>query len=198
MGMMKKMTAMMLSVILLCAACGALAETAALPAYVYTGEDPIEGAIADMLAESGRGEDFLTEPGYVMIPCVIIHRTEMEGDARAKVYCTLWVMNYVLRGEVLETLSGGETAAVVTLEQADGVWKVTALAEAGEGSEYVRDVEHFAGGDKELEQLYFAGEDLGTEGNEAIRNRFIRDYAEANDLAVTAWQDFGWDPVPLQ
>ena len=35
------------------------------------------------------------------------------------------------------------------------------------------------------------------EPQEEIRIRYIREYAEACGLAVTAYKDYGWDPIEL-
>ena len=149
---------------------GAVTNEPGLPAYAYSGDDPIEGAIADYLAGNERAKEYLTEPGYVTIPCPIIHKTEMIDDTHA---------------------------AVIMLENADSRWQVTAMEEAGDGEDYVEDIERFADGDQELADQYFAGADLGAEANQAIRTRFIKAYVEANGLNITAYQDYGWEPVKL-
>lgn len=168
-----------------------------LPAYTYSGDNLIEGAIADYLAANERAKEYLTEPGYVTIPCPIIHKTEMIDNAHAKVYGSFWILNYVRRGETLFNISGGEYPAVIMLENADGRWQVTAMEGAGDGEDYVEDIERFANGDQELVDQYFAGADLGAEANQAIRTRFIKAYVEANGLNITAYQDYGWKPVEL-
>ena len=176
---------------------GAVTNEPGLPAYAYSGDDPIEGAIADYLAGNERAKEYLTEPGYVTIPCPIIHKTDMIDDTHAKVYGSFWILNYVRRGETLFNISGGEYPAVIMLENADSRWQVTAMEEAGDGEDYVADIERFADGDQELADQYFAGADLGAEANQAIRTRFIKAYVEANGLNITAYQDYGWEPVKL-
>ena len=174
-----------------------VSEEAGLSAYAYTGEDPIEGAVADYLAANERAREYLTEPGYVTIPCPIIHKTEMIDAAHAKVYGSFWILNYVRQGEILFNISGGEYPAVIMLENADGRWQVTSMEEAGDGEDYVEDIVRFADGDQELEDQYFAGADLGAEANQAVRTKFIKAYVEANGLNITAYQDYGWEPVKL-
>ena len=88
-----------------------------LPVYSYTGDDPIEGAIANALARDERAEMYKTEPGYVTIPCAIIFRTELTDDTHAKVYGDFWILNYVKRGNVLENISGGEYPGIIMLEK---------------------------------------------------------------------------------
>ena len=61
---------------------------------------------------------------------------------------------------------------------------------------YVADIKRFADGDSDLEAKYFAAEDL--KANQEIRTQFIKAYVEGNDLEITAYQDYGWDPIPLK
>ena len=169
-----------------------------MPAYTYSGDDLIEGAIAAYLASDERANEYLTEPGFVSIPCPIIHKIEMVSDAEAKVYGSFWIMNYVKRGEVLFNISGGEFPAVITLKNVDGQWQVSDMETAGDGDDYAADIKRFAAGDSKLEEKYFAGSDLGKEANQAVRMQFIKAYVDANGLNITAYQDYGWDPIELK
>ncbi len=168
-----------------------------LPAYSYTGDNPIEGAIVNTVLTDGHADLFRKEPGSVAIPCPIILKTVMNDETHAKVYGNFWILIYVKQGDILFNISGGENPAVVTLENTDGEWRVSAMEEAGDGDEYVADINRFADGDKELEEQYFASADLMSEQNQEIRTRFIREYVKANELDITAYQDYGWDPVAL-
>lgn len=171
-------------------------STAALPAYSYIGDDPVVGAIINALLTDGHTDMYMKKPGSVTIPCPIILKTEMIDEAHAKVYGNFWLLTYVRSGEILENISGGENAAIVTIEKVDGEWRVTAMEEAGDGEEYVADIKRFADGDSDLEAKYFAAEDL--KANQEIRTQFIKAYVEGNDLEITAYQDYGWDPIPLK
>ncbi len=171
-------------------------EAAGLPAYRYTGTDPIEGAIADMLASGSRAGQYLTAPGSVTIPCPILHKTVRTDDTHAIVYGTFWILNYAEKDGILETISGGEYPAVILLENTGGRWRVTSVEEAGDGEAYAADIRRFSAGDRELEDAYFAASDL--KANQQIRTRFIRAYVEANGLDITAYRDYGWDPVELK
>jgi len=205
---MKRIIALTAAALMLFAVCRAPAEESGgtagaeeapvLPGYEYTGEDPIEGAVANSLANDGIAEKFRTEPGYVTIPCPVIFKTEMTDDIHAKVYGCFWILNYVRHGDVLENISGGEFPGIMTLEKDDNEWRVTAMETAGDGENYAADIRRFAGGDKELEQKYFAAADLGADPQKEIRTRYIREYVEGNGLDITAYQDYGWNPVPLK
>ena len=170
-----------------------------LPPYAYAEGDALEGAIANYLADSEIAKNYLTEPGYVTIPCPIIHETEIPDESHAKVYGSFWILNYVKRGDILYNISGGEHSGIVTLEkETDGSWRVTGMEEAGDGEDYVRDIQRFSDGNEALEEKYFSGADLGTEANQAVRTRFVKAYVESNGLNIFAYQDYGWKPVPLE
>ena len=97
----------------------------------------------------------------------------------------------------LENISGGEYPAIISLEKDGDQWKVTATEVAGDGEDYTADIERFAAGDQELADRFFAAADLKADANQEIRTRLIKAYVEANSLDITAYQDFGWDPVYL-
>ena len=198
---MKRIFALILAAVMLCAAVAVAEETAGateeLPAYSYTGEDPIEGAIANKAAEDEYREMYLTEPGCVNIPCVTVFKTEKTDETHAKAYGKFWTLNYVKEGKTLVCISGGEHAGIVTLEKNGESWQVTDIEEAGEGTVFAEDIERFANGDEELKKLYTEHQDMQEEPLKGIRNRFIRDYVEANGLDTEAYQDRYWDPIPL-
>lgn len=179
-------------VILIAAVCrlGAAMGEGALPPYAYPGEDPVEGAVAEYMAEVWL-RDYLTEDGAAAIPAPVIHRVEAQDEGRLLVYGNFWVFNYTLEGKVLACISGGVTPGIMTLEKTADGWAVTALEEARDGTEYAPDIRRFSHGDAELEELYFNAP------YEETRLRFIRDYVAANGLDVEAYQDYGWEPVPL-
>ena len=170
----------------------------ALPAYMYTGDDPVERAVANYLAADERAKSYLTERGYVTIPCAIIHEVEMTDASNAKVYGSFWILNYVKRGQTLYNISGGEYPAVILLEKVNDQWQVVSMEEAGDGTDYDKDIARFANGNKELENKYYAAANLGAPENQAIRTRFIKAYVDAYGLNITEYQDYGWEPIPLQ
>ena len=188
---MKKTIAALVAMLLLCAA--ALAE-GGLPAYRYTGADPLEGAVA--MYTASLGEPYLHEDGDVTIPAPIIVRYIRDAES-ATVYGDFWVLNYVQKDNVLFCISGGENPGVLTLKNQDGKWTVTDAEFAGDGEDYSADIKRFCAGDEEMEKVFFEGADLDSEAAKSIRTAYIRDYVKANGLAIDAYQDFGWDPVPL-
>ena len=169
-----------------------------LPGYEYTGEDPIEGAIADVLASEDISEQYLTEPGSVAIPCPVILKTEKTDDTHVKVIGNFWVMNYVLQDQTLKCISGGECPGIITLELEDDEWIVTDLDEVGDDEDYEAGIERVAGGDKDLIAKFYEAHDMSGDPLKSIREKYIREYVEENELDVTAYQDEGWDPVELK
>ena len=168
----------------------------ALPPYAYSGEDAIEGAVANYTADE-FGKQFLTEEGSVTIPTPVILKTEAPDDSHATVYGNFWVFNYVRSDDVLRMISGGEFPGVIQLEKQDGAWRVTGAEYAGDGEDYGKDITRFCNGDKALEERYFEAGDGGSDLHLEVRRRFISDYIKANGLNVAAWQDPFWPPTPL-
>ena len=168
-----------------------------LPSYEYAGEDPIEGAIADAMAGEEFGEQYLTEPGYVTIPCVMIFKTEQTGDT-VKVTGNFWTLNYVLEGQTLKCISGGEHPGVITLEMEDEEWLVTSLDEIGDEEDYAAGLERITGGDKDLIASFNLAHDMGEEPLKSVREKYLREYIAEAELDVTAYQDEGSDPVVLK
>ncbi len=167
-----------------------------LPAYAYTGSDSIEAAAAAYTAET-LGSHYLMPQGAASIPAPVILKTVEQDENTTLVYGNFWVMNYVLRGAVLECVSGGEAPAIMTLTKSGDGWTVTAFEEAGDGDDYAKDVQRFSQGDEELEKAFFAAVDTGKDPLKSVRQRFIQDYVTANKLAVRAYQDYGWEPIAL-
>lgn len=173
----------------------ALSENTGLPAYVYPGDDPIEAAVTACIVE--KGKDYLLEDGAVTIPAPVILKTVFQDDTHALVYGNFWVLNYVAKEHILECISGGEYPGVMTLEKKDDCWEAVALETAGDGDDYPKDIRRFADGDAELEAAFFHTQDVSEEPLKGVRTRFIQDYVNANGLDITAYQDYGWDAIPL-
>ncbi len=173
----------------------ALSENTGLPAYVYPGDDPIEAAVTACMVE--KGKDYLLEDGAVTIPAPVILKTVFQDDTHTLVYGNFWVLNYVAKDHVLECISGGEYPGIMTLEKKDDRWEAVALETAGDGDDYAKDIRRFADGDAELEAAFFHTQDVFEEPLKGVRTRFIQDYVKANGLDITAYQDYGWDAIPL-
>ena len=189
---MERITVWLAALILVLGIC-CCAGAEGLPAWKYTGEDPIEKAAAEYTVE--RGKDFLNTETSVCIPEPVIIRVDKTDDTHATVYGNFWISVYELKDDVLECISGGECPAVMQMTLQDGVWTVTGFEQTGEGEEYASGIRDFCKGDKDLEKAYFESADQDV--IQSIRVRFVGDYVKANNLNVKAYKDYGWDPVPL-
>ncbi len=191
---MKRLTAYLL-IFALCFAGAALAE-GSLPPYAYTGSDPVGAAVTEYLVRLGQ-ERFLPEEGVVTIPAPVLLRTEETDGEHLRVWGNFWIFNYALEGTTLECVSGGELPGIMTLEKAGDGWTVTALEEAGDGEDYDADIRRFCAGDEELLERFQSASDGDGLAVRTVRHRSILDYVAAGGLDVTAYHDYGWDPIPL-
>ncbi len=171
-----------------------LTDVPALPAYIYPGGDPVLAAVTSYMADvmTGYYSDY-----DVSIPAPVILKQEKIDDTHIKVYGNFWIFNYDLQGQTLENVSGGEAPGYMIVTRDGDSMKVTDAEFAGDGAEYAEDIKNFCGDDKSLESQYFASNDAGQEPLLSVRKEFIHDYVEANGLDITAYQDYGWEPVGL-
>ena len=167
------------------------AEVSVLPAYVYDGDAKI-AAICDHLTKDIASHYSEAE---VSIPYMQIIDTDDSNPEDTLVWGDFWVMNYNLEGDVLVSDSGGNYPGLIHLqESSDGSYVVTEFEQVGDGSDFIPSAKKIFG-DRYDE---FSKVQSDNESFEEIRKEYIRDYVEANGLNITAYQDYGWDPVTLE
>ena len=141
--------------------------------------------------------------GGILVPTPIILRTvvvvnENGEDADATVYGNFWIFTYTLEGKTLKTHSGGENAGVLKLEKKNGEWSVTGSEFAEDGEKYAESIRKFANGDEQLEKDYY--DTTGASENSMLpqyQRAVLVNYVVENKLDITAYQDYGYDPVSL-
>lgn len=187
--MMKTMVSLILAAALMLSA-------AALPAYVYpfADENPVMAAAAEYLVTADL--DLEAEEGGVLIPAPIVLREEV-GDEEATLWGNFWVFAYRLNGSILECTAGGENPGIMKLEKKDGAWNVVSLEVAEDGEKFADSIRAFAHGDEELEKEYYLSSDATDGYLPQWRRSFILEYVHANGLDITAFQDYGWEPVSI-
>ena len=190
---MKRMIFLFMLIMAVCAAGFAAAET--LPAYAYTGSDPVEAAVAAFTADLGNG--YRMEENTVSVPAPVILKTEETGDGQMAVYGNFWVFNYVPVGDTLECISGGEAPGVLTLARDGEKWVPSSFEGVGDGADYEKDIRAICAGDKALEENYFAAGDASGDLCREARLKYLREYVVANGLSVTAFRDTGWEPEAI-
>ena len=194
---MKKFVSVLLALALTLGLCGAMAESEALPADTWSGEDPVWAAVIAYMQEKDTGIE--TEEGGVLIPTpVIVKIDKNEAETEATVYGNFWLFAYAKNGNILDMTACGENPGVIKLEKKDDKWTVVSAEFAGDGEAYMEDIKRFCNGDEELIQEY-----LRTTG--AVEDSYLPQYQRAaviqyvedNKLAIEAYQEPGADPVPV-
>lgn len=197
-GFMKAMAGVLAGVMTCMMLCSAVSASEAesegketLPAFVYTGEDPYFDAILDYMRKT-EGESF--DPSQVMIPAFILLEEDASDPEDIKVWGNFWIFNYDLEGTTLMMQSGGEAPGLIHLKKTDDGYEVTSMDRVGDGSNYDPDIERIFGVKKELlDAIRYDHDDLDT-----VRADYIRMYSEESGIEITAFQDYGWDPVPIK
>ncbi|MBR4168887.1 MAG: hypothetical protein IKR47_04065 [Lachnospiraceae bacterium] len=176
------------------------AENAGLPPYKYTGSDPylaqiIDYQLTEIAPMYAEAEVFIPEPHVLLV--------DEKNPADIKVIGNFWIMGYDLDGTVLMTQCGGEMPAVFHFEkdEADGSVHLKAqdfVEVAGDGAQYAKDIKKFCEGYDGLEEQFYGTDNGKGEANTQTRIEFIRQYVSDNNLDITAFQDYGWDPVSIE
>ncbi len=192
---MKKIATVCMS-LALAAACAAPAFAAeALPRYTYTGSDAVEAAVAEYTADLGKM--YQTQEDSVSVPAPIILQTGEKENGDLEVYGNFWTFNYVLKGTVLECISGGEAPGILTLRREGDGWKADTFDEAEPGEGFGEELKRLSHGDEALLKGYYEASDTSGKLYLNTRIRYLREYVTSNGLKAEAYQDYGWEPVPL-
>lgn len=165
-------------------------SAANLPAYEYPGPELFYYVLYQYLVDELAGNYPQSD---VSIPCPIIMTIDESDKADIKVYGDFWIFNYNLEGDTLMNSSGGAYPGCIHMKCDEIGYEVTSMEVAGDGSDYEPTAKKIFG--DLYDELYKVTAD--EKGREEIRAQIIANYVAANNLSITAYQDFGWDPVPL-
>ena len=168
---------------------GASKDTGVLPEYKYPGDDKLMAAVYEYIVEE-CGKNY--EKTDVSIPMVNLVGTDDSDPDDIKVWGDYWIDNYNLEGDTLATQSGGSYPGCIHLKKSGDDYEVTEMEVVGDGSDYLPTARKIFG--NRFDDLTKAMDD---EKRAQIRGQIIADYVKANDLKITKYQDFGWDPVDL-
>lgn len=161
--------------------------------YGYSGDDPVQAAVYQYLVEKVAPLYDLPD-GAISIPIVQLVDEETDADdGEAEVKGDFWILNYVIEGDTLKCVSGGNHPGKMELIQVGEGYTVEEFDEVGDGSNFeptARDI---------FEEKYdtFMEVNGDQEARESLRQQIMIDYIKANGLNVTKYQDEGWDPVEL-
>ena len=171
----------------------AAGEMAELPAFEYNGDDPYMGTICNWMAEAFGG---YFDENAVMIPAPEILYTDDSDPEKVRIWGDFWVYGYALENDTLMTVSGGSNPGLLYLAKEGDSYMVTDFDAVGDGSQYTEDIERICSeAPEEAGDLAAA---FSEESDDAVRKELIRMYEAQNSLGIKAYQDYGWDPVPLE
>lgn len=171
---------------------GAEAKTTgeSLPAYEYPGPELFYSVLYQyMIDEFGKYYD----KSQVCIPCPIIIAEDESDKSDIRVYGNFWIFNYDLNGDILENTSGGSYPGCIHVKSTDAGYEVTSAEIVEDGTGFTDSAKKIFG--KYYDKFMKEGEDEKL--REETRAQIISNYAAANDLKISAYQDYGWDPVML-
>lgn len=160
--------------------------------YGYTGEDPVEAVVYEYAA-TAFAEEFDVEEGMVSIPTVaIIDKIENE-DGTVDVTGDFWIDNYTIEGDTLVDQSGGNFPGKMHIVMDGDAYKVDSFEAVGDGSEFEPTAKAIFGDSYDK----FMEVNSDDEARAALRTETVANFVKANNLEVTKYQDYGWDPVEL-
>lgn len=164
--------------------------TGSLPAYEYPGPELFYTVLYKYMTDE-------LSKGYsdyeVSIPCPVIIAEDESDKSDIRVYGNFWIFNYNLSGKTLECTSGGSYPGCIHVKSTDEGYTVTAMDVVGDGSEFDPTAKKIFG--KYYDKFTKDGED--EKAREETRAQIIANYVAANNLDITEYKDYGWDPVKL-
>ena len=161
--------------------------------YGYSGDDPVQAAVYQYLVEE-IGPQYEFPEGAISIPIVQLVDEDVDSDdGEAEVKGDFWILNYVIEGDTLKCVSGGNHPGKMELIQVGEGYSVQEFEQVGDGSNFEPSAKDI------FEEKYdtFMEVNSDQEARESFRQQIMIDYIKANGLAVTKYQDEGWDPVEL-
>lgn len=187
---MKKRFLAILSLVLMLAVSLAACGKAPAPKETFTDGDAIEQAIYNYLVEEvGKTYD----KADATIPTMNILSTEVGADGNITVYGDFWVENYNIQGDTLFCESGGHYPGVFQIKQDGDTYTVTKFENPEDGADFTPTAKKLFGEHYKDWQKVSSDDKARAE----LRTKTVAEYVKQNKLDVTQYQDYGWDPVPL-
>ncbi|MBQ6553647.1 MAG: copper amine oxidase N-terminal domain-containing protein, partial [Firmicutes bacterium] len=165
-------------------------ETVTLPAYSYKGDDPYTEAVCKKIINDHL---YFFDKASVSVPVPAIVDIDDKNRNDVKVWGLFWLMNYDLNGTVLETASGGSFPGCMHLKKTDSGYVVTRFDKAEDGSDYSDSLRKVCENNETRIKKFSEKSDKLNEEIKATLEAYVRE----NGLDITAYQDYGWDPVML-
>ena len=165
-------------------------EVVDLPEYHYKGDPAYMETICQYLIDYTRGN---YDASSVTIPVPLIAEMKNDDPNDIKVWGGFWVFNYNLDGDILQCVSGGNYPGCLHLRKDGDSYSVTKFDVAQDGENNASSLRKICLNDDARYDKLVKVE----ERREGERKNLISDYVKANRLKISAYQDYGWDPVYL-
>lgn len=160
--------------------------------YGYIGTDPVECAVYEYMADE-ISENYDVGDDEISVPAINIIATEEAEDGGTDVWGDFRVYNYEIDGETLVCTSGGSHPGKMHVVKDEDEYEVASFDAVADGADYDPSAKEIFGDKYDAFVKASSDEEAAAE----IRTKILSDYVKANGLAVTQYQDYGWDPVPL-
>jgi hypothetical protein len=166
-------------------------STAQLPPYHYALEgEPYMDSICQFMIEN-MGSDY--EKADICIPVISVIDIDDSDKSDIRVYGDFWIYNYNRNGDILEMLSGGSYPGRISVDGQSNL--VTDIEILRDGSDNDRDAIRIFG-EREGALDRYRSEEFSDQREEDRRLQ-LKAYVDANSLDITAYKDYGWEPVAL-
>ncbi len=161
-----------------------------LPAYVYPGPEQFYSVLYDYIIERFSSH---YEKADVSIPLPNILDIDESDKSDIKVYGDFLLYNYNLRDKTLDTASGGSYPGCIHMVSSDSGYEVEYMELVGDGAEFEPTAKQIFGDKYDAFIELIRDDDSSNE----LRAQIIANYVAANNLDITQYQDYGWEPVTL-
>lgn len=132
--------------------------------------------------------------GEVTIPYSDYCSIDDSSAEDIQVFGDFWVENYIVSGDSLLFVSGGNHSGKMHIKKASGgQFFVVGFDAVGDGSEYLPTAKAIFG--DRFDDFQKAYSD--NEAREEIRKSAISEFVKKNNLAVKYYKDYGWPAVQL-
>lgn len=165
-------------------------STVTLPAYEYPEKDSVLYAVSNYLTDK-LGSQY--EKADVCIPVIYDIFIDESNSDDIRVGGDFWIFNYNLKDDTLETDSCGNYPGLIHLKKSGSDYEVTNFEILEEDEEFDSKVKGIFGDYYEAFMSIYSDAD----GREDIRRQVIAEYVFSNELPITQYQDYGWDPILL-
>ncbi len=161
------------------------------PEFHYTGEDHYIETIWTYFQDNYTR---YYEKEDVSVPAILVLEEDDSDPDDIKVWGVFSLFNYDVEGKTLLNLSGGDYPGLVHLKADGDSYEVTDIDLVEDGMDYSSSVNQIFGEKEGLAEKFWNSD----EKQEEARADFLKMYIRDNNLDIDAYQDYGWDPVPLK